>query len=160
MLSPKIKRLHMCDQNHKWYEQIYWPYSPSSSHNSKHMFDIYSLTHIFWPAIFTHLLKKITTSKKMAIIVVFIISSLFEIYENMPEQIIKYQRVEINSSRETSYRGDSTINVIGDILANIAGIYLGNYCPWTTVITTFFIITNTIGLNYWKEFVIYLFSKG
>lgn len=39
----------ICDQEHKnWYEHIYAPYSINSPHNSKHMFDIYSLTHIFF----------------------------------------------------------------------------------------------------------------
>lgn len=43
-----IKHIHICDQPHDhWYEQLFTRYYPYSPHNSKHLIDGYSLTHIF-----------------------------------------------------------------------------------------------------------------
>ena len=162
MENIKIKRLHICDQSHDhWYEHIYSPYCVNSPHNSKHMFDIYSLTHIFWPLLFSWLFKKLLNKNGYMFIAMIIITTLFEIHENIPKNIIRYRRVEINQSGHTTYRGDSTINIIGDILLNIIGIYIGFHFDNDVLIgiiltITFLIVTIVVGINYWIEFIQYL----
>ena len=88
---------------------------------------------------------------------VFLFTTLFEIHENLPEQIIKYRRIEVDSSGKSSYRGDSLINLIGDIIGNVIGIYLaltlGNSITTIILIILFLVITNVVGLSYWVEFL-------
>ena len=154
----EIKRIHICDQPHKyWYEHIFNYYYEGSPHNSKHMFDIYSLTHIFWPMLLMLLMRDVLGYGR-SVIIIFLISTFFEVYENQPEQIKKYHRIEVDSSGESSYRGDSTINIIGDILFNIFGIYLGysiksNKLAQLVLLMVFITITKVVGFNYWTEFI-------
>lgn len=148
-----------CDQPHaNMYDQIYASYYPKSPHNSKHLFDIYTNTHIFWLMLFMFIGKKLCPDHKQEIATLLLIaSSWFEIYENQLEQIIKYRRIEINSMGETSYRGDSLINSIGDLLGNFIGIYLGynlddSFCL-LILIALFFVVTSTVGFSYWTDFI-------
>jgi hypothetical protein len=141
----------------KWYEQIYSPYYINSPHNSKHLFDIYTLTHIFWAIIMTVFLKLFIKNNLAIFIFVLVIKILFEIHENRPSQIIKYNRIEKDSSGNTTYRGDTLINSIGDIIGGIIGIYIGLYITNYVVILSilsilFLVITNTVGISYWSEF--------
>jgi hypothetical protein len=81
---------------------------------------------------------------------------LFEVVENTESQIIRYRRIEINDKGETTYRGDSAINVIGDIMMNLLGIALGYYLSdsncLSILILQFAIITLVLRTNYWISF--------
>ena len=95
-------------------------------------------------------------------VVLIILFSVFEILENQPEQIIKYRKIETDSSNKTNYTGDSLLNIFGDIVFNIAGIYLGyaiNSCISiiTILVILFLIITKTVGFNYWTDFFKFTF---
>jgi hypothetical protein len=157
----KIKRLLFCDQPHNSiFEQIYWPYKPFSPHNSKHLFDIYTLTHVFWPIVMVLLGNYIFEKSKWVFTISIVLSIVFEIFENLPEQIKRYRRIEIQGNGNSSYRGDSVLNVIGDIIANIIGCYLGWYLPTKFLVFILFgifvIVTRIVGIGYWKEFVQFL----
>lgn len=159
MEEINIKRLHWCDQPHNyWYEHII-DFEPKSAHGSKHMFDIYSFTHIFWPLLLTLIAKKIFGTSIYVPIAIFIITTIFELYENIPENIIKYHRIEVDSSGESTYRGDSTINIIGDIIFNAIGIYIGymysDSVNLIILVLTFIVITSVVGIKYWTEFLRY-----
>lgn len=162
-MDIKIKRLLFCDQPHNnIFDYIYYPHKKDSPHNSKHMFDIYFLTHIFWSIILA-LSLNIFDNKNHVIIMSIIITTFFEIYENMKGQIIKYNRIEKNSSGESQYRGDSLINIIGDIIGNLLGIYLAMKFNISInliiLIILFIVVTQIIGLNYWTEFIKFLIIK-
>jgi len=124
------------------------------------MFDIYSITHVFWPALMTSILVNIFGKNIYIPICAMIISIYFEIYENSPKQIVKYRRIEIDSAGNTTYRGDTLLNIIGDILFNIIGIYIG-YTATNTVtaiilLILFIIVTSVTGITYWTDFLTYL----
>src|SRR5215210_7514290 len=105
--------MFFCDQDHKnWYEQIYWPYYPDSSHNSKHFFDIYSLTHLYCYLLLGTIFKNLFGYNIFVIYFLIISGIIFKIYKNRPEQLIKYNRIEINSKGDSSYRGDTIQNSI------------------------------------------------
>ena len=155
------KRLYWCDQPHeKWYEHIFDLNPRKNPHVSKHMFDIFSFTHIFWPLLMVLLSKKIFGRGNY--IIIFILTILFEIYENIPANIIKYHRIEIDSSGKSHYRGDSWINIIGDIIFNGIGVYLGYMCTDTIIIIILMlillIITTMLGINYWIDFFRFLLT--
>lgn len=152
--------LYFCNQPHQhWWQHLYYPYYPNSPHNSKHMFDIYSLTHIFWPLLLV-LCSRLWLPKQYhqsMIILISILVIAFEIHENLPQQIKKYQRIEIDSMGHTSYRGDTIINSIGDIISNFIGIYLAIHMSTQTniyiLIILFSIITCTVSFTYWTDFL-------
>lgn len=152
--------LYVCDQPHShWWEQLYYPYQPNSPHNSKHLFDIYSLTHIFWPLLITLCINTWISPKYRSCSITILVLSViaFEIHENQHQQIRRYQRIETDSMGHSSYRGDTLINSIGDIICNLLGIYLGLYMHRHTNIyilfALFIIITNTLSITYWTDFV-------
>lgn len=160
-----IKRLHYCDQPHNnWYEYIYSKHELGSPHESKHMFDIYSLTHTFWSLVLVLVLKYILGSDKnlKVGIISILITTFFEIYENLPNQIVKYNRIEIDSDGKSNYRGDSSINIIGDIIFNLIGIYFGLYfgknMNFIILLLLFLTITKVTGFSYWTNFIEYLFK--
>lgn len=149
----------ICDQYHNnWYEHIYTHYEKYSQHNSKHLIDIYSLTHVFWSIFIIGFLKFIIIPISIHhVIFIAILLILFEIHENLPEQIKKYRRIEINSAGKTSYRGDTILNFIGDIAFGFLGLYIGYKLSklyiFIILIILFITITNVVGINYWIDFI-------
>lgn len=152
-----------CDQPHKhWYEQLYYPYKLNTPHNSKHVMDIYFLTHIFWPLLMTYLLYPFFSNKQNLFWILFGFTTLFELFENLPDQIKRYRKVEIDSRGETSYRGDSFINMVADIFGNVLGILLGIYAREYTgliMFILFIVISSVTGMDYWKEFIGFMNPK-
>ena len=162
--SLNIKRLWICDQPHEqWWEYLYNSYQIKSPHNSKHFTDIYTLTHVWWPMAMMFIGKKVLTFSTTNIaIVVAVIVTIFEIFENLPAQIVKYNRIEVDTLGESTYRGDSMLNLFGDLLFNFVGIYLGYTLLDNAAIAVlsglFLIITNIVGLSYWTDFFKFLFK--
>lgn len=156
--------LIVCDQPHEhWYEYIINIYGSKSLHDSKHLFDIYSLTHLFWLLLFMIIFGNIFPQhKKSVLIVLFIISIAFEIHENSPSQIKKFYQIEKDNRADSNYKGDSLINMVGDILFSLIGLILGYNLSLVTniiiLIITFIFIINDIGIIYFKEFLTFLFS--
>lgn len=159
MDPDKIKRLYVCDQPHdNWYEHIITPHYSKSPHNSKHLIDAYSLTHVFWPMLLTFVLRKMFNNHPSIPIIVFGICFIFEIIENQKDSIIKYRRIEIDSNGSTSYRGDSMLNIVGDLMFNVAGIYLAMNIESDQIIVfvivmLFFMIVQIVGMQYWVDFL-------
>lgn len=103
------------------------------------------------------------SSEKNIIVIIFLILGgiIFEWHENSPEQIIKYGRIETNSYGKSSYRGDSKLNIFGDIMSNILGLYIAyNYSNNFVVvilIILFILITWVLGFSYWTDFFKFMF---
>lgn len=160
-----MEHIHVCDQPHNyWYEYIYNKYYPNSPHNSKHVFDIYTLTHIFWSLLIIFIIRVFVPQfyDNNILIGITVMTTLFEYHENTIEQIKKYKRIEIDQSGQSSYRGDSTINIIGDILGNISGVYIGHILPLQTIgiilLLLIIILLNVVGINYFIEFFSFMFK--
>lgn len=146
----------ICDQKHKnWYEHIYSPHYINSPHNSKHLFDIYSLSHLFTFLLLGIITKNLFGNNIIVILLLVLSGIIFEIYENSEEQIIKYRDIEYNSSSSYSYSGDSKLNIFGDIISNIFGIYLAYNFPNNfniiVSISLFVMLTSELGFNYWTD---------
>lgn len=154
--------LWYCDQPHdNPLEQIFSYYPPMSPHGSKHFLDQYSLTHFWWSLLVTLLLKfVIKDTKRLVIVQIVLISIIFEVIENSPGHIKRFQRIEIDSSGKTNYRGDSVINLIGDIMCNLLGLWVGVTLPeeYSVLLLVVLvpIITVLIGEKYWMEFFSFL----
>lgn len=93
---------------------------------SEHLFDPWTLTHISY-GIFQYFIVKLYLLKydkdtfELNFIINLVITVIFEITESSP--------IILNTFRKTGYPeygGDSLVNLIGDIIGNMSGVYLAH----------------------------------
>ena len=125
--------------------------------SSIHLFDFYSITHLFWPFLIALILLQFPLSKGLIIVVTFIIATLFEVLENQDWFIDRYRLQEEDDLGKSNYFGDSRINIFGDILSNLAGMAMAFYLPSNTikiaVLYGLFAIITWYEPTYWKTFL-------
>ncbi len=109
-----------------------------SLHNSQHLFDPYSFTHILHGVLFcgilAWLLPKIPLMWRLWMAVS--LEAIWEIFENSQFIIQRYRE----STMALGYNGDSAINSTGDILSCVAGFILARYLGLRYSIILFIII--------------------
>ena len=99
----------------------YWPwgYPTQSQHNSQHLIDAYTTSHMLHGVIFffpiVWLLPRLGRVWQLAIAVA--IEAGWEILENSPIVINRYR----DGTAALGYSGDSVINSLGDLLSMVAG---------------------------------------
>ncbi len=105
-----------------------WSWDIWSSHNSQHLLDPYSLTHVLHGVILFYLLgaflPRISTNRRF--LIALIIESGWELLENSPLIIERYRSVTIS----LDYYGDSIANSISDILACGIGYLFAQKLGW------------------------------
>ena len=107
-------------------------YKLDGSATSKQVFDIYSFSHITHGILFYFLIKHLnlfhgaTTGLRVTII----LETLWEIFENTPFIINKYRQKKAYKN----YKGDSIVNMIGDIIFTIVGYYFAYKSPKLSII--------------------------
>ncbi len=115
-----------------------------SAHNSQHVFDPYSFTHIlhgvlfFW--ILTWLFKRMSFSWRLTLAI--LMESLWEVAENAPFIIQRYREATIG----LGYEGDSVINSLADILCCTAGFILARYLGFRLALALFVFIEVTLAV--------------
>ncbi len=101
--------------------QLWWS-DTKSSHNSQHLFDPYTFTHVvhgfLFYAVFAWLFPRAPRPWRMALAVA--IEAAWESVENTDFIINRYRSVTIS----LDYFGDSIANSLGDILACLIGFVL------------------------------------
>jgi hypothetical protein len=85
---------------------------------SKQVFDIYSFSHITHGIILYFILKIL--GFKNIIYIAVLIEIIWELFENTSFIINKYRK----KKEFKNFTGDSIVNMIGDVMATIIGIYL------------------------------------
>ena len=80
-------------------------------HASKHVFDPYSFTHMFWGATCSVVLQRLGFVGNL------LIHLVWEVVENSPPVIRNFRKDHLNSE----YQGDSVQNMLGDLLAFSVG---------------------------------------
>lgn len=108
--------------------------------NSTELFDYYSIAHIFAAALLTKIGVKIFGNNLYVPIIALVITTVFEVFENLPEQVKKYRAIETKSSGNTTYYGDSGLNTAGDIIFNMIGIFIGYLLPDAVFLVIMFIL--------------------
>jgi hypothetical protein len=105
-----------CHQYFPWAGDIW------SSHNSQHLFDPYSFTHILHGFAFCWLLSlvlpRLSASWRLALAT--FLEAAWEIFENTEFVIQRYREETL----ALGYNGDSVFNSFGDILTCIAGFMI------------------------------------
>lgn len=99
-----------------------------SSHNSQHLLDAYSFSHLLHGVIFfwalTLLAPKLAHSTRW--VIALLIEMGWEILENSPVIIDRYR----SATASLGYSGDSIVNVVGDLLGCAAGFWLAGRVGW------------------------------
>jgi hypothetical protein len=127
-----------CGQGNLWAGDIW------SAHNSQHVFDPYSFTHVlhglafFW--ILVWLLKSWPFSWRLTLAV--LIESAWEVAENAPFIIQRYREATIG----LGYEGDSVINSLADILCCTAGFILARYLGFRRSLALFVVVEVLLAL--------------
>ena len=99
-----------------------WSTEASGSHNSQHLLDPYSLTHLMHGVGFWLILQMVWPRMRMSsrLIVSGLLEVLWEILENSPAVIDRYRA----ATAAQGYVGDSIGNSIGDLALCFAGTWL------------------------------------
>lgn len=93
-----------------------------SQHNSQHLLDAYSLSHVLHGVLFFGLLwlfrRQLTLGARAAIAAAIEIG--WEVLENSPIVIERYRKATVS----LGYTGDSIVNSVGDVASFVLGFYL------------------------------------
>jgi hypothetical protein len=112
-----------------------------SSHNSQHLFDPYSFTHVLHGLLFFGLLQWLCPRLPLGwrLCIAVIIEAGWEALENSKFVINRYRTATIS----LDYFGDAVLNSVGDILSCIFGFFLARFLGfWQSVI--FFILVEAL----------------
>jgi hypothetical protein len=107
---------------------FFWSGDIHTAHNSQHLFDPYSLTHMLHGVIFYGLLAvgapRLPMSWRYAC--VLSLEAAWELFENSNLVIERYRTATIS----LGYQGDSIANSLGDILSCALGVLLASCLGW------------------------------
>lgn len=115
-----------------------WSWVVHSSHNSQHLLDPYSFTHVLHGVIFFALLKLLLprAATRARFLIAVIIESGWEILENSPLIIERYRAATIS----LNYYGDSIANSISDIAACAVGYWIAGKIGWRWSLAMFVLV--------------------
>jgi hypothetical protein len=102
--------------------------NPNSRHNSQHLLDPYSFSHLLHGLIFYGCLRLIAPRARPArtLLVALAIEAGWEILENSPLIIARYRA----ATAAVGYTGDSIVNSSGDVLSCALGFWLASRLSW------------------------------
>lgn len=118
-----------------------WAWDIWSRHNSQHLIDPYTFTHILHGILLCGLLYWLPRSvpEWVRYLMAMLLEAIWEIQENSPFIIERYRTATISQD----YFGDSVINSVGDILACALGYWIAfHWRTWPSL--TFFLLSELI----------------
>ena len=127
----------------------------SNQHQNQHLFDSWSFIHVN-NMLITFIILDTFLNKRNALLLSLILCVFFEIVEN--SSIGHYF---MKKAGYPKYRGDTLINVIGDIICDLIGIYIGynisffNFNKKMLYLSSIFILLEIIPYYLSNEGVIY-----
>ncbi len=128
-----------------------WSWDIWSPHNSQHLIDPYSFTHILHGVVEFWLIGLLFWKMPLAwrLLLAIVIESTWEVAENSSYIINRYREATIS----LDYLGDSIINSIGDIICCVIGFILAYKLRfWKSLIL--FVATETILLLWIRDSLI------
>ena len=108
---------------------------PGSRHNSQHLLDPYSFSHLLHGLIFYGCLRLIAprASAAWTLLVALAIEAGWEVLENSPLIIARYRA----ATAAVGYSGDSIVNSAGDVLSCAIGFFLAAKLGWRWSVAAF-----------------------
>jgi hypothetical protein len=121
-----------CGQCCLWWGDVWSP------HNSQHLFDPYSLTHVLHGIVLCGLLAWACSrlAPRWQMCLAICIETLWEVVENTDAVIERYRALTM----ALDYRGDTIANSLGDILSCVVGIVLARRLGVRGSVAVFLII--------------------
>lgn len=115
-----------------------WSWVVMSKHNSQHLIDAYSFTHVLHGFLFFGFLWPLRKwlSAKHRILVACLIEACWEILENSPIIIDRYREATIS----LDYYGDSIFNSVADVVCCLLGYYLTSRMRWYWAVGVFLLV--------------------
>ena len=100
----------------------------SSSHNSQHLFDAYSFSHLLHGLIFYGCLRLLLPRAGVGwmLVTALVVEAGWEVLENSPLVIARYRA----ATAAKGYSGDSIVNSAGDVLSCALGFFLAARLGW------------------------------
>jgi Protein of unknown function (DUF2585) len=124
-------------EGHRWWckcgQWNLWSGDTRSFHNSQHLFDPYSLSHISHGILFCGLCAWLLPKARFAwwLVAAMAIEVAWEILENTPFVINRYRAATIS----LDYYGDSVANSFGDVLSCFCGFLIARYLGlWRSIV--------------------------
>jgi len=119
-----------------------WSGDIQSAHNSQHLFDPYSFTHVLHGLLFYALLRPVAERLGLGtrMVIALAIESLWEVVENSDAVIERYRQATI----ALGYSGDSVFNSLGDIVSCGAGFLIASRLPARWSVLLFFAVEATL----------------
>jgi hypothetical protein len=138
----------------RWQGRVWWctqrdfaivSWVVNSPHNSQHVFDAYSLSHILHGILFYGLLWlfRAWISRPWRLVIASAIEIAWEMMENSPLIINRYRAATIS----LGYEGDSIINSLGDMVSFVMGFYIAGWIGLWWSIGAFVVIE--LALLWW-----------
>ena len=130
--------------------KIFNKYIFDNENQNKYFSDSWSIIHITGSFVFSYLLKKITNlPKKKIFIISLFITIIFEYLEN--------NKLLLNAfnSKYPEYKGDESVNIFGDIIFNLIGIFIILKINNNKYFTLIFIILELIPFIISRETFLY-----
>lgn len=131
----------------RWQGRVWWcqqrDWSPislkvASPHNSQHVFDAYSLSHLLHGLVFFGVFWRFR--KRMSFAWRFVAATTiefgWEMMENSPIIINRYRAATISRG----YEGDSIINSTGDVISYVIGFWIASRVSWKWAVAIFIIV--------------------
>ena len=115
-------------------------FSLDGGDTSQQIFDIYSFSHVTHGILFYFILRSLHVRPLSGLYLSILFSLLFEIFENTDYIIQKYRKTY------AAYKGDSIMNVVGDLLCVVVGYLLTHKYPFVSVL--FVLLTEIVLYSY------------
>lgn len=110
-----------------------WSFDVNSPHNSQHLFDPYTLTHVLHGLAFYAILYRVAGERlpqRVRFAIAMLAEAAWEIIENTDFVIERYRETTIS----LDYYGDSIVNALGDVIACAVGYGLALWAPvWASL---------------------------
>jgi hypothetical protein len=147
VLVAAVYQLH--SQGRSWWcacgKLNLWAGDIWSAHNSQHVFDPYSFTHVLHGIVFYGIIVRLFSRMSFAwrLCLAIGLAAVWEVFENTPFIIQRYREATIG----LGYEGDSIVNSMADVLCCGIGFILARYLGfrWSLVL---FVVTE-LTLLFW-----------
>ena len=116
----------------------FWDGDIWSAHNSQHVFDPYSFTHVLHGLLLFWLLAWVfkRMALKWQVTLAILLEAVWEVLENSPFIIQRYREATIGQG----YTGDSIVNSLSDVLCCAAGVLLARKLGFRLALALFVIV--------------------
>lgn len=126
-------------------EWVPWSWTIYSKHNSQHLIDAYSFTHMLHGVLFFGLLwpARHRLSPGTRLVVACLIEAAWEVLENSPIIIERYREATIS----LDYYGDSIANSVADVVCCLVGYWITSRLRWYWATAIFIAVEVTLLLT-------------